>query len=136
MILLATGGSFDLNLVLNVVTVAIVIGAAFPVLRSKRKDATIAELKESVDSKDERIGDLTAERDECKLKIRQFEQACGHLREELAELRGAYDQQSRYTAEQALETVLEVLKHGDVSQRRRHEELMKMLHTLTEAVKR
>jgi hypothetical protein len=134
--LIAIAAATDFNTWLNIVGLVALGLFSVPFLRSRRKDGIIAEQKQTIDSKDALLLTRTEERDECQQRVRQIEQGAGHLKEELARMEARYEEQSNYTAQGALEAVMQLVEQGDRNQERRHKELMGTLHVLTSSVER
>lgn len=90
--------TFDLGASLQAVTIAIGLAAALAVGRSKRKDAVIADLEKSEARLEKSLEGASRRADEEHERRRELEREC-------ATWRGKYEEQSRYTAREALETV-------------------------------
>ena len=137
---LASGASaFDLgrlNALLNLALLAVVFVAAFPLVKSKRKDQTIQEQENLLKAKDARIVELRDDLDDARQNVRQIEQGAAHVREQLVAAEAKYEEQGKYTAEKALTAVMQTMRQGEGNHERRHVEVMEALAALKLALER
>jgi ABC-type transport system involved in cytochrome bd biosynthesis fused ATPase/permease subunit len=124
-----------LNVALNFGTILIVVLVAIPLARSKRKDATIKDLNDALEAKDKRLEESVTDVAEAKQQARQIEQAAAHCRDEATAWRSKYEEQSKYTAPEAIAAFVEMAKSTERSHERRHKEVMAALEALTASVK-
>lgn len=124
-----------LNFLVNIAGAVAVVYAIVKVGKSKVKDDTINDLQNSIEAKDGRLRDLSEQLADAKQQARQIEQAANHCRDEATAWRSKYEEQSNYTAENALETVVKVLEQNDKAHERRHTEIMRAFETLNSAVR-
>lgn len=117
----------SLNVYLNLFTILLVVGAALPVIKSRRKDATIRDLEEAMTAK----AALAEERAE---QLRQLEQGCQHLKTEGAEWKARYEEQSRYTAESAITHFEELMDEHRGQVAERHGQLLQLAQTTATAL--
>ena len=124
----------DANLVLNLVMLVVLLFGAPRFFRSKNaeaiqaeKDKVIATHKQAIEAQDRRIADLDSE-----LKVALGRNA--KLSEVAAIVQGRYEEQSKYTAENALRVLQETLTKQDAEAERRHLETMKILGSLAEVL--
>jgi hypothetical protein len=125
-----------LNALLNVALLVVVFVAAIPLVKSKRKDATIQDLNDSLEARDRRIIDLTNEAVEARQQTRQIEQGVAHLKEELAAAHTANEVLERFTAEHALTAVMTAMQTADQGHERRHMEVMLALKNVQTVLER
>jgi chromosome segregation ATPase len=90
---------------------AVVVGlaAVLAVGSSKRKDATIGDLEKALKGKDERLEETKAQLDGASRRADEAEKAGRRCSDEVIHWKAKYDEQERYTARGALETVAERL---------------------------
>lgn len=102
--------SFDqLNVIFNIATIVVAIAVAFPIIRSRRKDVTIRELSQSVDSKDTLLESLRDDIEGLKIRAKRSEDECHEVKLRAEHWEARYTEQARYTAEGALQTIGERL---------------------------
>lgn len=99
----------EANGVVQLLTVALIVAAAVPVLRNKTKDATIASLRESADARAERIKDLEADLRGCKARADAEHEQRREAERHVSKLEGQLEEQAKYTAKEALEVVAKKL---------------------------
>lgn len=124
------------NSVLNVVAIGLIVAVGFRAGRSKLKDETIRDLRESNEAKDERLKELRDELEERLQGTRQIEAGVAHLREQLVAAEARYDEQGKYTAEHALAAVMTAMEKADEGHERRHLEVMAAFESLNTALGR
>jgi membrane protein implicated in regulation of membrane protease activity len=119
----------NLNTYLNLFTIALVVLAAVPVARARRKDQTIKDLEEALKAK-------TALADERADTMRQLEQGCQHLKTEATEWRARYEEQAKYTAEAAVAHFEESLEGHREQVAERHRQMIASLASIAETLER
>lgn len=118
---------FDLNLLLNVLMLVMAVVVAVPIVRSRRKDATIAELEKLAHGRGERIVDLEADVKGVQARADAAEDAAKGCQTEIATWRARYEEQSKYTAEGAVTHLDDVLKEHREQVADRHEKIIEQL---------
>lgn len=99
----------SVNALLNVLTILVALAVAFPVIRSKRKDAVIHEQKQVIESHKNRLDALDADLIGACERADEAEE-WAHKSETNAEhWRARYQEQEKYTAPEALELVAKKL---------------------------
>lgn len=102
--------TFDqLNVVFNIATIVVAIAVAFPVIRSRRKDATIRELIQALEAKDALIETLHADIEGLKTRAKRAEDDCHEIKLRANHWEARYHEQEKYTAQGALEQIGERL---------------------------
>ena len=137
----------DPNLILNIVTFAIVMGALVVGIifgarawraRSAREDLdrandTIATYKESHAAFEERIRLLEEDVRGCHEQITALQQRNTDLQAANAALQARSEAMQKYTAQEALNTVEKLMIAQEAQAQQRHEETLRMLATVAEA---
>lgn len=131
------GALVDPNLLLNLITVALLLVAivavpkAFTATRQKAelaaKDQTINTREQDNRALRDHQATLNQELSECKLAARRFES-------EAHTWKARYEEQGKYTAESALETINQLIASGETEAQRRHLEVMASLGNISALV--
>lgn len=95
----------DLNAFLNVVTIVIALIVAFPVIRSKRKDAVIKEQKEVIESHQQRIEACLADLDGAVSRANDAEVLAARHERDACDWRARYEEQEKYAAPEAFKSI-------------------------------
>ena len=122
------------NLALNLITVALLLVAVFAVPRafssSKQKaellakDTIIATREQDNRALRDHQETLTSEVETCRIEVRR-------ATTEAATWRARYEEQSKYTAQEALSTIETLIQNGDSEAQRRHTEVMGALGNIS-----
>ena len=91
------------------------------------KDRTIATNTQSIESLETRVAVLEADLRGAQERADSTAERNRKLSESLALMQGRYEEQSRYTAREALVTLERLLQHQGAEAERRHAELMEVL---------
>lgn len=126
--------STQANLLLNVLTILLAIGVAIPALKSKRKDATIKDLTDALEAKDDLLEARTTERDEAQQQKRQIEQAAQHCTTEAAKWQAKYEEAKQYTAQEAVKHFEAALESHSARVAERHEILIQQGQATAQAL--
>lgn len=128
--MIVVGALVDPNLFLNLLTVALALTALYAVPRAltagrqkaelEQKDNIIETREQDNRSLRDRQHTLAEELAECKMNLRRSESAADTWQ-------ARYEEQSKYTAEQALTTIQQLIDNGNVEAERRHAEVMASL---------
>lgn len=127
----------DANMALNLVMVVVLLFGAPRFFRASRaeaamqeKDRTIETYEQSVTADRTRMEGL--ERDLTKIRERrdELEERNSKLSEVAAGFQARYEEQSRYTAKEALETLTRLLEHQEGESERRHTEMLELLSSV------
>lgn len=111
--------SDEINVGLNLFGILLIVLAAIPVARSRRKDQTIKDLGEALEAKTRLVDELHEAQ-------RQLEQGCHHLKTEAAEWQARYEEQAKYTAEAAVAHFESVMDEHRQQVAERHGALLAM----------
>lgn len=95
----------EANGVVQLLTVALIVSAAVPVLRSRTKDSTIEALRESAEARAGRIKDLEADLRGCRDRADSEHSIRLQSERRIAKLEGQLEEQAKYTAKEAFEVV-------------------------------
>jgi glutaminase len=124
----------DPNVYLNLFTILLVVLVAWPVARTKRKDATIKDLQDAVAAKDARNKELSEGLHASRQQVRQLEQGSQHLKTELARIEGAHEELQKYTAQPAIEQFQVDLAAMRAELAERHTATLDAMHEQTRAL--
>lgn len=95
----------DVNVILNVVTILVALAVAYPIIRSRRKDMTIADLEKALDARNERLTETQEALEGASVRADAAEATKQKLREEIAGLEGEMRHLKLYAAPQAFESI-------------------------------
>lgn len=102
---LAAAGELNADNIVQLLTVALIVAAAVPVLRNKSKDSTIDALRSSADARMERIKDLEADLVGCKARADEEHERRREAERRVSKLEGQLEEQSKYTAPEAFQSI-------------------------------
>ena len=125
--------NFLLNLAAIAIPLLLAALVARPLLRAKRKDGTISDQENAIKAKDAYIETLEGERDRCLEQNRQMEEAVKFAQKQEAVAEAKYEEQARYTAESALNTIEGILERSETESERRHREIISALAKIVPA---
>lgn len=131
---LLVGAALDMNLVLNLFTLALIAVAAVPVLRSRRKDAIIKELNDVCDVKERREKELEKDLAGAQARANQAEEAAKFSVKEAEKWQARYEEQSKYTAPEAVMQIESELAEHRQQVAERHERILTALERLTDRI--
>jgi hypothetical protein len=121
----------DYNLILNAVALVLLVVAVPRALKATKhkaelvaKDTIIHTREQTNDSLSDRIGALDAEKESLTHDLEAARIASKRCEVEAGQWKARYEEQSRYTAEQALTTIERLIEAGDSEAKRRHTEIM------------
>lgn len=131
--LAAIGALVDPNLFLNIVTVALALTALYAVPKAltatrqkaelEAKDGTINTREQDNRALRDHVSTLAADLAECKLAARKAES-------DMETWQARYEEQSKYTAPEALVTIEKLIDSGNTEAERRHTEIMASLSNI------
>ena len=131
--MLTLGALVDPNLLLNIITLALALVAFVAVpraLTATRQKAELAAKDQTINTREQdnrALRDhqetLSTELAECKLAARRAES-------DAKTWQARYDEQSKYTAEPALQTINQLIASGNSEAERRHAEVMASLSNI------
>lgn len=121
---------FDTNVVLNLFTLALVIVFAVPVLKSRRKDAVIAEQKEVIDSHEQRIAALERDLAGAQQRANETMVHAAALEAQKAAAEARYAEQAKYTAAAAVEAFDERFRQHELAVQQRHGLMIELLQEI------
>lgn len=99
----------DVNVLLNVFAVLVALIAAFPIIRSKRKDVVISEQGQVIESIKLRLEALEADLAGARRRADNAEEQARQAETSVEHWRARYQEQEKYTAPEALELVAKKL---------------------------
>lgn len=101
----ATLATFSADGLVQLLTVALVVAAAVPVMRNRAKDSTIEALRASAEARLERIHDLESDLAGCKQRADEEHKSRAEADRKVSKLEGKLEEQAKYTAPEAFEMI-------------------------------
>lgn len=124
----------DINVVLNVVMLLVAALVALPLIRSRRKDATIKDLEAELDAAHRRRDGALEDLAGAQKRANMGEEAIKHLRTELAAAQARYEEQSKYTAKEAVTHLEQLMVEHREQVAARHELMLEQLTAMNQTL--
>lgn len=118
------------NTALNLFTIVLVVIAAVPVIKSRRKDAIIKDLEAALHAKDERMVELREELLGAQARADANDDRAHAAEKREAECRAKYDEIQKYTAGPVLVELKEILVDREHHDKTRHDQLLELMARL------